>query len=479
MHKYSRQIVVIGAGAGGLYLTRILARLGYRVTMVDKANMLGGNCLHYSCVPSKAFIYCAQMAFNARNSTKYGVTCDPQISFAQIQAYIRNVVNQIHKNDNVAQFKAHGVDVIYGNAHFVGDHMLSVDDKLIPAEKFIIATGSQPSIPTITGLNKVKYYTTDNILTIKELPKRLVIIGAGHAAFEYAQAFGRLGTNVIVLESQSEFMPEFDRAQVSLLQASMADQNVVFYNKVNIDSVSQHDDETIIKVSSSLDKFPYNKNPISCDVLLIAAGRVGRVDNLGLELVGVEYNSNGIKVDDQLKTSSSHIFAIGDVIDTPYKLTHTAEYHAGIIIDNLAFKKHRRANYQSVPYVMYTDPGFAQVGLTEQAARAKKISFKTIEYPISKLDRAIINDQLDGNIKLLVKNGRILGASILSPHADELIHELVLVIKNKISLRKIKETIHAYPTWSQMHKRVIDKYYEPKMYGSMSKFYIKFRQWFE
>ena len=453
MHKYSRQIVVIGGGAGGLYLTRVLARLGYRVTIVDKANMLGGNCLHYSCVPSKAFIHCAQMAFEAKNSAKYGVVCDPQINFSQIQAYIRNVVNQIHKNDSPAQFKAHGVDVIYGNAHFVGDHMLSVDDKLIPAEKFIIATGSQPSIPKITGLNKVKYFTTDSILTIKELPKRLVIIGAGHAAFEYAQAFGRLGTKVIVLESDNEFMPEFDRTQINLLQGKMLSQNIAFYNKVKIASVSQYDDETIINVSSSLDKFPYNKTPITCDVLLIAVGRVGRVDNLGLELVGVEYNSNGIKVDDQLKTSVPHIFAIGDVIDTPYKFTHTAEYHAGIIVDNMAFKKHRRANYQSVPYVMYTDPGFAQVGLTEQQARAKRISFKTIEYPISKLDKAIISDQLDGSIKLMVKNGKILGASILSPHAEELIHELALAIENKLSLRKIKETFHASLQFSSIFRR--------------------------
>ncbi len=479
MHKYSRKIVVIGGGASGLYLTRTLSRLGYSVTLVDKANKLGGTCLHNSCVPSKAFIQCAQVAFDAMHAQKYGVLCDVKVNFEQIKTYIDEVINKIQKQDNPISFKSHGVDVIYGNAHFIGEHMLSVDDKLIPAEKFIIATGSRPSIPNIPGLTKIRYYTTDNILTIKELPKRLVIIGGGYAAFEYAQAFTRLGTEVTVLESEAEFLQGFDRAQIKTLVEKISYQGASFYSKVKINAVKEQDGEIFIEVSSGMEKFLHQKAPIKCDVLLVAAGRVPEVDNLGLELAGVDYNQNGIKVDDYLKTSRSHIFAIGDVVDSAYKFTHVSEYQAGIIIDNFAFKTHRCVNYKSVPFVMHTDPEFAQVGFTEQQLQAGKRSYKVIEYSFNKFDRAIISDQTEGSIKLLVKGDRLLGASILSPCAGELIHILSLAIKNRTPLKRIKDSIFAYPSWSQMHKRAVDKLYEPKLFGTFSKYYIKFRQWLE
>lgn len=479
MSNFKRQIIVIGGGASGLSLTRKLARLGYGVTLVEKAKV-GGDCLYYGCVPSKAFIECAKMAFNANNAKKYGINCDVNVDFAQVQAYTRSVVAQIEKYDSPNRFKSHGVDIIHGNAHFVGDHMISVDDKLIPAEKFIIATGSKPKIPKIPGLTEIAYYTYETMLSINKQPNKLLIIGAGTVGLEYAQAFARLGTKVTVLEANAELMPAFDQAQINILKEQMLQEGIEFLTNVKIMGVTQVEGTISVEFQPNGKDLPRSEHlPVTGDALLLAAGREPQLDNLDLDLLGIDYSDDGIVVDEYLKTTKEHVFAIGDVIQSPYKFSHLSEYHAGIIVANLAFKLNKKVSHRLVPSVIYTDPEFAQVGLTQKAATAKGLSYKVIEYPLKKVDRAIIAGQVEGSIKLLVRRNKLIGASILSPHAGELINELTLAIAHKIPLKDINKAMHPYPTWSQMHSRAINKHYEPKLFGSFSKMYIRFRQLFE
>lgn len=479
MNDFKRQIVVIGGGAGGLSIASVLSRLGYKVTLVEKNSTLGGDCLHYGCVPSKAFITAAKVAYTAHNTKQFGIHCDVKVDFKKVQEYVKSIVENIQKHDDPIRFKSYGVEVMFGNAHFVGEHMLSVDNKLIPAEKFIIATGSSPKIPEIEGLNKVKYYTNENILDIEQQPKKLIILGGGPIGLEYAQAFARLGTKVIILESAPELMPTLDRQQFAVLTDSLHKQGVDFYDNVNIKKISKQEGISIdIEIRDDLDNSNVvNNETITGDALLIATGRKPSIDSLGLELIGIEYNHNGIVVDDYLRTSRKHIYAVGDVVDTPFKFTHIAEYHAGIVIRNLAYKLFpKKTNYNIVPRVTYTDPEWAQVGLTERMANDRNIHHQVVYYPLAGLDRAVISGHTSGSIKLIIKRNKLLGASILSPHAGELIHELALAMQHNLSLKDITETIHAYPTWAQMHRRAINRHFEPVLFGGFSRFIVRLMQ---
>lgn len=478
MRDYHRQVVVIGGGAGGLITASTLSRLGYKVTLVEKQSSLGGDCLHYSCVPSKAFINAAKMAYTAQNIKQFGITSEVKIDFAKVIAYVKDVVNHIQKHDNPLRFKSYGVDVLFGNANFVGEHMLSIDNKLIPAEKFVIATGSTPFIPDIRGLDNVKYYTNENILDINQQPTSLIIIGGGAVGLEYAQAFARLGTKVTIIEAHSEFMPGLDRTQMKTLEEQLHKQGVDFISNANIVAVSEEQNKITVEISLENNINKMGHKNIAAEALLIATGRKPQLENLGLDFVGVDHNKDGIIVDACLRTSRKHIYAIGDVVNSPFKLTHMAEYHSGIVVDNLALKGNKKVNYHNIPRIIFTDPEWAQVGLTESMANQQNINHQVQYYPLIGLDRAIIAGQTTGSVKLIVKKNKLLGASILSPCAGELIHELALAMHNNISLSKITQTIHAYPTWSQMHRNAINKYFEPVRFGALSKLKVKILQLF-
>lgn len=475
MKDYKNQITIIGGGAGGLSSASVLSRLGYKVTLVEKNENLGGDCLHYGCVPSKAFITAAKAAYNAHNSKQFGIDCDVKIDFQKVIGYVQSIKDRIQKHDDPVRFKSYGVEVMFGNAHFVGEHMLSVDDKLIPAEKFIIATGSSPSVPPINGLENIKYYTNENILDIKEQPKKLVIIGGGPIGLEYAQAFARLGTKVTVLEVAPELMPNLNRHQASILVDTLHKQGVDIYTGVNIKKISNGENICIqLATDEESDEVAQVETKIvNADAVLVAAGRKPNIDTLGLDLIGIDYNKNGITVDDYLRTTRHHIYGVGDVVDSPYKFTHMAEHQAGVVISNIAYKLRRKVNTKVIPSVTYTDPEWAQVGLTEKRANELNINHQVVDYSLAGLDRAIISGNTTGNLQLIVKKNRLLGASLICPNAGELIHELALAMHNNISLRKITETIHAYPTWSQMHRRAINQHFEPTLFGGLSRFVVR------
>lgn len=481
MHEYKRQIVVIGGGCGGLYAASTLSRLGYTVTLIDQNENVGGEYLNLGVIPRTVFIEAAKIAHDARQATKLGISCNVNIDFRALQEHVKEKMLYMQKYYNRMRLKSYGVKVVKGTGHFVGEHMISVEDKLIPAEKFIIATGSTAKIPHIPGLAEITYYTTETILNIAKQPRTLIIIGSDLVGLEYAQAFCRLGTKVTVIEEDSNIATTCTQSQIHTLKEILITEGVEFFINANILTVTGSKDDQNNQLGEVCLEISAESGVVNMtvDALLLAKGRKPQLDNLGLELLDIAYNEQGILVDEYLRTSKSHIYALGDVIISPYKFSYISEYQASVVIDHLAFKRKKKIAYSTIPKIMATDPEYAQVGLTEHTAKEKNIRYKIIDYPLTKLDKAMLSGEAEGSIKLFVKNNKLLGASILSPNAGEIIHTLALAIHNNIHLRNISDITYAYPTWSQMFRKAINKYYEAKLFSKLSRFYIRIRHYFE
>jgi pyruvate/2-oxoglutarate dehydrogenase complex dihydrolipoamide dehydrogenase (E3) component len=470
VNRVAVDIAVIGGGSGGLSVAAGAVQMGAKVALIERHKM-GGDCLNTGCVPSKALIAAAEAAHTVRHSGRFGVNGhEPEIDFMKVHAHVHDVIARIAPHDSVERFSDLGVKVIRETARFTGPTTVRTGDTTISARRFVIATGSTAFVPPIPGLAEVPYLTNETVFDLDEAPAHLIVIGGGPIGIEMAQAHRRLGAKVTVLEIFM-IMPKDDAEAVSVVRARMRAEGITLLEGVTVGGVEREGNSVAVAIEVS-----GQKQRLLGTHLLIAAGRRPNVAGLGLGEAGIEHDSKGIKIDQRLRTTNKRVFAIGDVAGG-YQFTHMAGYHAGIVIRNAVFNLPAKVDYRAVPWVTYTDPELAHVGLTEAQARAKDLAATAIKWPFSENDRAQAERSTDGFIKAVVgKGGRIVGATIVGRHAGELILPWVLAVQKCLTVGDMVSIIAPYPTLSEVSKRVAGAWYTPKLFSDRTRRLVRVMQ---
>jgi pyruvate/2-oxoglutarate dehydrogenase complex dihydrolipoamide dehydrogenase (E3) component len=446
-------LCVIGAGSGGLSVAAASAAFGVPVVLIEQGKM-GGDCLNYGCVPSKALLAAAKGAEAFRCAAPFGIAPQrPQIDFGKVHEHVRGVIAAIAPNDSVERFTGLGVRVIAGTARFKDRRTVAVGEFEIKARRFVVATGSAPAVPPIPGLDRVPYLTNETIFDLTECPPRLLVIGGGPIGLELAQAFRRLGAEVIVIEAQTPLAKDDPECSAIVLDA-LAQDGVEIRPQTKVLGV-----EAGSGVSLTIEG-PGGRETIEGSHLLAAAGRRPNVEGLDLEAGGIRHDAHGIKVGGGLKTSNRRVYAIGDVVGGP-QFTHVSNYHAGLIIRSALFRLPVRTRHDRTPWVTYTDPELAQVGPIEPEAR-KHGAIRVLRWPYHENDRARAEREPRGHIKVVINpSGRILGATIVGAHAGELIAPWSLAVQRGLNIRAFAEVVLPYPTLGEIGKRAATAYFAP------------------
>ena len=451
MAKFDRNLIVIGAGSAGLVTAYISAAVKSKVTLIEKHKM-GGDCLNYGCVPSKALIRSARICEQMRNADKYGINpCEPEFEFTQIMQRIQSIIKTIEPHDSIERYTSLGVECLTGEARIISAHEVEINGQKLSARRLIIATGARPFVPPIDGLDKLKALTSDNIWDLKQLPRRLAVLGGGPIGCELAQCFARFGTEVTLIEMAPSIMIKDDADAVKIVHQSLENDGVKILTQHKAVKVINTQDEKQLVCESGTETIA-----IDFDEILVAVGRRANTDNLGLDAVGVAINKNGtVKTDERLFTTVPSILACGDVAG-PYQFTHTASHQAWYASVNGLFDKFKtfKVDYSVIPWVTYTSPEVAQVGLTQAMADKQGIDYETTQYELAGFDRALTESATSGFVKVITPKGKdtILGATIVASHAGEMITEFTLAMKHGLGLNKILGTIHPYPTWMEANK---------------------------
>lgn len=466
------QLLVIGAGAGGLVSAAGAAGLGARVALIEE-ELLGGDCLNMGCVPSKALLRCARAAQDVREAAEFGVEVEgePKVNFAKVMERMRRLRAEIAPNDSAERFTDLGVDVYLGRAVFTSPHTVEVNGRTLKFKRAIIATGGRPAVPPIPGLKEAGFLTNRSLFDLEEQPRRLAIIGAGPIGCEMAQAFRRFGSEVYLLEGADRLMPKEDPEASEVIDTVLRREGVQIRLGNFVSKVSKTEQGRVLEV---------NGEEIVVDEILVAAGRMPNVNGLGLDAAGVVYDERaGVKVGDDLRTSASHIFAVGDVAFT-YKFTHTADATARIALQNSLFPGRAKGSSLTIPWSTYTEPEVAHVGLTPEEAQRRGVAIQTFTQPLKDLDRAILEGATEGFAKVHVKAGtdEIVGATVVGPHAGDLISEVTVAMVGKVGLKTFASTIHPYPTLAEVWKRVGDAYNRTRLTPLASKVLSFWLRWF-
>lgn len=463
--KNKFDLVIIGGGVAGLVAASGAAQLGARVALVDKSGSLGGDCLHAGCVPTKRLVHSAKVASTLRRSSEFGIEAGPvNVNFPMVMERMREVRDEIGEHDDPERFRKMGVKVFFGSGHFTDPGTFEVNGDRLKGRKFLIATGTRPKLPSIDGLEEAGVLTNETALRLIRLPDSMVILGGGPIAMEFAQVFARLGSKVTVVEKKGKILPRED------VELSNALKDILLSEGITIDTCKDLVVKGVKGVNGKKELIvgcAEGERSYKVDDVMVAIGRVPNVDGLALEAAGVEYDKrSGIKVDSYLRTTQKNIYACGDVVGD-FHFTHVAEYQSGIAMSNALFPFKRKVDYRVVPWVTFTDPELARVGLTEDEARIKygEGNVKVYRHYFKDTDRAVLEGEGKGLIKLVCdKKGGLLGAHILGPGGGELLHEYVLAMQARVPITKISRSIHVYPTVAQAVKRASDQYYREKLF---------------
>jgi pyruvate/2-oxoglutarate dehydrogenase complex dihydrolipoamide dehydrogenase (E3) component len=461
-------ICVIGAGSGGLSVAAAAAQLGVKVALIEKGKM-GGDCLNYGCIPSKAMIAAAKQAKLMSSGGKFGIKAETaSVNFKKVHDHIHGVIASIAPTDSVERFTGLGVKVIEAEGKFKDARTVVAGDYEIKARRFVISTGSSAAIPPISGLEDVLYLTNETIFDNTRKPAHLIVIGGGPIGMELAQAHRRLGAEVTVLEMFAPLAKDDPELSAIVLDQVQRD-GVVIRSGIAVKQVARHGRGVRVTIEAEGDT-----QNVDGSHLLIAAGRKPNVSGLNLEAAGVKYSARGIEVNKKLKTSNRRIYAIGDVIGS-LQFTHVANYHAGIVIRSAIFRMPAKVNNDIIPWVTYTEPELAHVGLDEVAARNRFGDIKVLRWPYAENDRATTERKTEGLVKVITTpKGKIVGASIVGASAGELIQPWVLAITKGLKIGAMTSIIVPYPTLSEINKRVSFGFYTEKLSNPWLKRVIKF-----
>lgn len=474
--RFDVNLVVIGAGSGGLVSAYIAAAVKAKVILIEKHKM-GGDCLNTGCVPSKALIRAAKTQYAIQKANQLGIeNASGTVNFSKVMQRIHKVIDTIEPHDSVERYTKLGVECIQGEAKIVSPFEVQVGDRVITTKNIIIASGARPFVPPIDGLKDIDYLVSDNLWDLQEQPKKLLVMGGGPIGCELAQSFQRLGTQVTLVDMADRLMPRED-ADVSAYMLDrftneglkvLLNQQIIGFTKTNSGGIAKL-------------KNDQGETEVEFDKVMVAVGRKANTDNLGLQELGIELARPGtIIVDDFLRTKYPNIYACGDVAG-PYQFTHTAAHQAWYASVNALFGKFKkfRVDYKVIPWATFTDPEVARVGLSESEAKEKSIEYDLTKYGIDDLDRAIADNSATGFVKVLTAKGtdRILGCTIVGSHGGELITEFVSAMKHNIGLNKILGTIHIYPTMSEANKFVAGEWKRANVSEKTLAWLSKFHSW--
>ncbi len=458
-------LCVIGAGAGGLSVAAGAAQLGAAVVLIERAAM-GGDCLNFGCVPSKSLLAASRLADLWRRAPQFGIAyAAPGVDFPAVGDSVARVIATIAPNDSVERFEALGVTVLRAEARFTSPYTVQAGEAEIRPRRFVIATGSHPRVPPIPGLDCVPYLTNETVFANRDFPEQLIVIGGGPIGIEMAQAHRRLGARVTVLDL-GPLLPRDDPELAALLGSRLAGEGIVLRPQVQIASIEPDGRGVVVALKGG--------ERITGSHLLVAAGRRPSIEALDLAAAGIAAGLQGITVDARLRTSNRRAFAVGDVAGGP-QFTHVALYHAGIVIRNALFRIPARVDYRALPWVTYTDPELAQVGLTEAAAREAGRSVRVVRWLFAENDRAQTERDTAGLVKIVIRrDGHILGASILGAGAGDLIMPWALAVSQKLKIGALADLIVPYPTRGEAGKRAAGSFYTPALFSQRTRRIVRF-----
>jgi len=456
-------ICVIGGGSAGLSVAAGAAQMGAETVLIEKGKM-GGDCLNTGCVPSKSLLVAAKAAKAHLHAAQLGVRyAPPEIDFAAVRDHVHGVIAAIAPQDSVERFEGLGVRVVQAAGRFLGPREVAAGDIRIRARRFVIATGSMPLVPPIPGLDTVPYLTNETIFDLAARPEHLIVVGGGPIGCELGQAFRRLGARVSVVE-MADILPKDDPEPVDVVRQALRADGIDVLEQTRVTGVAKTADGVAVTVRTA-----NGERVLRGSALLLAAGRRPGVDGLGLEAAGIAHDRSGITVDARLRTSNSRVYAAGDV-SGGYQFTHVAGYHAGIVLRNALFRLPAKANVHAVPWVTYTDPELAHVGLGEAAARQAHKAIRILRWPFAEVDRARTERRTEGFIKVVATpRGKILGATIVGAHAGEAILPWVLALSKGLNLSAMAQMIAPYPTLGEISKRVAGSFYTDRLFSAGTK----------
>jgi pyruvate/2-oxoglutarate dehydrogenase complex dihydrolipoamide dehydrogenase (E3) component len=470
-------LVVIGAGSAGLISAAIAAGLGAKVALVER-DLMGGDCLNVGCVPSKALIRVSRMIKEARDAEAFGleIAAGSEVDFAAAMDRMRRIRAEISEEDSAKRYRDElGVDVFIGSGRFVASDCIEVDGVKLHFAKAVIATGARAIAPPIAGLAEAGYLTNETVFDLTDRPKRFGVIGSGPIGSELAQAFNRLGSEVVVFDKAPHILPREDGDAAELIQRQLTREGVKLMLGCQVEKVERGDgpgNEKRIHTTTA----DGASEVTTVDAILVAVGRAPNVAGLDLETVGVEYDSHsGVCTNDFLQTTNPRIYAAGDIA-MKWKFTHAADAAAKIVVQNALFLRTKKVTALVMPWCTYTDPEVAHVGLYEHEADASGVEIATFHVPLASVNRAVTDGKQDGFVKVHTKKGTdtILGATIVASGAGEMISEVTLAMTNKLGLGAILNTIHPYPTQAEALKRAAGAYTRTRATPAISKLLSRF-----
>lgn len=469
-------LVVIGAGTAGLVTAAGAAGLGAKVALVER-HLLGGDCLNVGCVPSKCVIRSSRVVGDVRDASRFGVQVPEgvEVDFPAVMERMRRLRAGISHHDSAQRFQHElGVDVFLGDGRFTGPDTVEVDGKTLRFKKAVIATGARAAHPPIAGLAEAGFLTNETVFSLTERPRRLAVIGAGPIGCELAQAFRRLGCEVILFHNAAHILNREDGDAAELLQQVFLREGIRLVLEAEVKRVVETNQGKVITFAQEREE-----ESLTVDEILVGVGRAPNVEGLNLEAVGVQYDQQrGVQVNDQLQTTNPRIYAAGDIC-MQYKFTHAADFAARIVIQNTLFGGHKKLSALTIPWCTYTDPEIAHVGLSERDAQQRGVAVDTFSVPLRQVDRAVIDGEEEGFVKVHVKKGtdQILGATIVARHAGEMLSEITLAMVGKLGLKTIANVIHPYPTQAEAIRKVADAYNRTRLTPFVKKLFQRWLAW--